>query len=698
MAIIIGISLVIFVVMLAFENGGTLFNSRATTVGDINGESVEIDQFELAVESMNRQMEAQGMGGGDMGRQQANEQAWNQEVIRVLVEQEAEKLGITLGKKELNSLLFGANPPADLRQAFTDPQTGQYNASMAQQQINQIKTQGTAEQKASINEFLDRLAFQHLVEKYDALLSNSINFPKWMIEKQNAENALMSKISFVREPYTSISDSAVKVTDADIQKYIDKNKKDFKQVESRGISYVAFDASPNAADSALAKKNIMDLQSAFDSAANVSDFLVSQGINTYYNGYISGSRIQVPMKDSIFKVGVGNVYGPYVDGSSYSLAKIIASKTIPDTVKMRHILIGLSTQDPQSGQTIPLRDTATAKKLADSVALAIRNGANFDSMVVRFSTDPGSVNNGGVYENVPSGQMVPEFNDFIFGNPVGSKGVVKTNFGYHIIEILEQKGSGTGYKIAYLTKPIEVSNETDMAASNEATKFASQATDQKSFNAAAEKLQKEKGINKAVAPDITPMSYMIQGLGSARNLVKSIYEADLGDILQPQRAGDFYVVALVNEVNEEGTMTPAKARMMVEPLLSHEKKAEIIANKIGKITTLEAVAGKLQKPIEVADSLRFNGQASPMLGFEPKVLGASFNKANLNKVVTEPIPGSQGVYVIKVDNQMATPVAAGNIDEERNMRYQQMKQQARFQSLQALREAATIKDNRHKFY
>lgn len=699
MAVIIGFSLVVFVVMLAFENGGSLFNARPTTVGKINGESIEIDKFQNLVDQTSSEMEAQGMGGsGDMARQQANDQTWNQEIIRVLIDQEAEKLGITLGKRELNDLLFGSNPPQDLRQAFSDPETGQYNAAVAQQQIAQIRSRGTAEQKAGINAFLDRLAFQHLVEKYDALLSNSINFPRWMIEKQNAENALMAKVSFVREPYTSVSDSAVKVTDADIQKFIDKNKKDFKQLESRGISYVAFNAQPSAADSAAALVHMNELKAEFDSADNVKDFLVSQGVNTFYDGYISGSRIQVPMKDSIFRVGAGNIYGPYIDGNSYSLAKVVGTRSMPDTVNIRHILIGLSTQDPQSGQQIPLRDTATAKQLADSVALAIRNGANFDSMVVRFSTDPGSVNNGGVYENVPSGQMVPEFNDFIFSNPVGSRGVVKTNFGYHIIEVLEQKGSGTGYKIGYLTKPIEASNETDMAASAEATKFASQATNQKGFDAAADRLQKEKGINKAIATDISPMSFTIQGLGSSRQFIKSIYDADLGDVLQPQRVGDFYVVALVSEVNKEGTMSPAKARMMVEPLLLNEKKAEVISSKIGKITTLEAVAGALNKTVEVADSLRFNGQGSSMLGFEPKVLGAAFNKANLNKVVTEPIPGTQGVYVIRVDNQMATPVSPANVEEERNMRYHQAKQQTRFQSLQALREAATIKDYRNKFY
>ncbi|MFT4093046.1 MAG: SurA N-terminal domain-containing protein [Niabella sp.] len=698
MAIIIALALVVFVIMLAFENGGSLFKGDSTTVGKVNGQSIDYTSFKTMVDQQTEIMQQRGMGSGEMASQQANEQAWNSEVAQILLTQEADKLGIEIGKKELNDLLFGSTPPQELKQAFSDPQTGVYNPALAQQQINQVKTKGTAEQKAQLSAFLDQMVFQRLAEKYDALLTASINFPKWMIEKENAQNALLSKVSFIREPYTSIADSTVKISESEVQNYIDKHKNDFKQTESRSISYVAFNAQPNGADSARAKQNLLALKPAFDSARNMKSYLMTQGVNNYYDGYISSDRIQVPMKDSIFKAGSGNVYGPYIDGGNYALAKIVSEKMIPDTVKIRHILIGTTQQDPQTGQQIPIRDTATAKKLADSIALAIRNGSNFDSLVVKFSNDPGSANNGGVYDNVPSGQMVPTFNDFIFGNPVGTKGVVKTDFGYHYIEILSQKGTSTGYKIAYLSRPIEASEETDAAANNAASKFAGEATDQKSFNAAAEKLQKEKGVYKSVAQDIQPTGAMIQGLGASRAFVKSIYNASLGEVTQPERVGDHYVVALITEVNKEGTMSVAKARSMVEPLLINKKKAALITQKIGKISTLEAAAGVLKKPIEVADSLRFAGQPSQALGFEPKVIGAAFNKANVNKVVSEPIPGTQGVYVVRVDHLTSTPVQAANVEETRKMRFMQAKQQAQFQSLQALKEAATIKDYRNKFY
>ena len=295
--------------------------------------------------------------------------------------------------------------------------------------------------------------------------------------------------------------------------------------------------------------------------------------------------------------------------------------------------------------------------------------------------------------------MVPEWNEFIFGNPPGSKAVVKTEFGYHYTEILSQKGSSVAYKIAYLTAPIETSNETDANASNEATQFAGNSRDRKSFDANADKL-KAKGINKAFAQDITPTTAQVNGLGASREFVKAIYAADLGDVIEPTKVGDSYVVAVVTEISKKGTQSAAKARMMVEPVLRNRKKAELISKKIGTITTLEAAASVLGgKQVETADSVRFSGNPpSPLVGSEPKVLGAAFNPANKGKVVTQPIEGNSGVYILRVNSVSATAVADANVAEQRKQRYEQVKMRGPGYAQQALMEAADIKDNRGKIY
>ena len=362
----------------------------------------------------------------------------------------------------------------------------------------------------------------------------------------------------------------------------------------------------------------------------------------------------------------------------------------PDTVKVRHILIGLTKQD-QSGQSIT-RDSLTAKTLADSIAQAIKNGSNFDILCAQFSDDPGSKDKGGVYDNVYAGQMVPEFNKFIFDNLKGDKGVVKTDFGYHYIEILSQKGNSPAYKIAYLSRPIEPSQETDNIANNEANKFAGNSRNTKAFDENIEKILKPLGINKLLASNIGPNDYMAGGL-SSRQFVKKIYEAKLNDVLQPIRIGEDYIVATVTAINKKGTQSVEKARGGVEALLRNKKKAEIVKQKIGKISSLEAAHTALNKPIDNADSIRLQGQ-SPALSYEPKVLGASFNMDNNNKTIPELIEGTGGVYVIHVKSISATPVESANVEEERKLKYQNAKQTTMYRFAQVLKDAANIKDNR----
>ena len=154
---------------------------------------------------------------------------------------------------------------------------------------------------------------------------------------------------------------------------------------------------PTAADTAAIRERILGLKAELDSTKDLQQFLESQGVRTYYNSYINGKNIQIAAKDSIFKIPVGNVYGPYIDGGSFSLAKLVGVRTQPDTVNVRHILVATTQRDPQSGQSMPIRDTASAKKLIDSIQTAIRNGSNFDTLVAKLSDDPGSKEKGGLY-------------------------------------------------------------------------------------------------------------------------------------------------------------------------------------------------------------------------------------------------------------------------------------------------------------
>jgi len=695
-AIIIAIALLGFILMDAFTGRSHIFSGSSTTIGSVNGKKIDYLEFNkrLAAETDYRQQ--QGYPMDDRGRQQVNEGLWNQEITKVLAEEEFDRLGISMGKNEINDILFGSNPPQDLKQRFTDQKTGQFDVNQAKQFMLQWKRSKNESDRQQLNSYVTSLEFSRMMEKYASLLTNSVNVPKWFVEKQNTDNSQIAKISYVKVPYTTIADSTVKVTNAEIEDYINKHKEDFKQdQETRSIEYVSFNAGPNHTDSVLVKDKLESMKQEFRDATDIKTYVVKSGSETPFNDVYTPAKSLPPAnKDSILNNPVGSVYGPYLDGNAYALAKTIEVKQWPDTVKVRHILIGTQQQN-QQGQMVPIREDSTAKKLADSIATAIKNGSNFDSLVVKFSDDQGSKDKGGLYENVYVGQMVPPFNDFIFSHKVGDKDVVKTDFGYHYIEVLAQKGNSPAYKLAYVTKSIYPSSATDDSVNNAANQFAGNSRDQKSFDDNFEKSLRSKGLNKLLASDIKASDAAVNQVLVSRPLVKAIFNAAKGDVLQPVRVGDNYIVATVTDINKEGVQSVTRARPMVEIVLLKRKKAQQLIQKIGKVSTLEAVSATMNQPVQVADSLRMTGGKN--FGYEPRVIGASFNPANSSKVITDAIEGSEGVFAVKVENISATSVANANIDDQRKQLEQTLRQRQGYPT-QILMKTASIKDNRAKFF
>lgn len=695
--VVIAVALIGFILTDYFSGRGQSGGRVVNSIGSVNGKKIDANDFARKVTMAENNMKAQGYPA-EMASSSAQSQAWEQEIMTLLVQGETDKLGIAVGRKELGDMLYSPTSAVatDLRQQLTD-ESGNYDPIRALQTINaRLKDPQTPQDwKDNFNSYVDQLKKGRLAEKYSSLLVNSVNYPRWFLEKQNADNSQIGNISVVRESYASIPDSAVKIEDKEIANYISKHKDDFKQAESRSISFVRFSAAPTSADSAAIREQLLQLKPEMDSTIDIAAFLARNSAN-YSDLYLTGNQLGA-MKDTVKKMAKNQVIGPYVEGNSYTLLKLIDTKVLPDSVNARHILIA-TTQRDQSGATTQVRDTTTAYNLADSIRKAIASGSNFDTLAKKLSEDPGSKDSGGVYRNIYYGQMVPTFNDFIFMNPVGSKGIVKTDFGYHYIEILSQKGSSAAYKVAQLPIDIIPSDETVERAMEEATQFAADSRDAKGFDEQFEKEQKAKGRQKSVAVNIGPNDAQINGLGFSRGMVRSIYKAKLGEVLRPEQVNDDFVVAAVTSILSEGTKSPATVRAEGGQLMAHlinKKKAVILKQKVGNVTTLEAAAAALGgKPIEPIDSVRMN--SVPKLGNEPKVSGATFNPANKGKVVPEVIAGKYGVYVVRVENVSATPVTTGDINQQRKDLYQQTK--GALNPVSVLRKAANIKDKRSEIY
>ncbi len=700
--VLIALALLGFILTDYFQSQGRGGGGNvSSSIGSVNGTTINADDFAKKVVQQEGNMRQQGYPAA-MINNQAVEQVWNQEINRILLMDEVKKLGMKIGSKEKGDILFGPNMPSDLKQQLSD-ENG-YDPIRAKQKIDQMfkDKKTTQDQKDNFNNYIEQLKQQRLSEKYVSLLTNSINFPRWFLEKQNADNSQLGRISMVREAYTSIADSTIKIEDKEIAEYISKHKNDFKQEESRNISYVIFNASPTAADSAQTKGQLMSLKPEFDTTTNAISFLARNGVTNFFDGYIGASQMQVAAKDSIQRLAKNQVFGPYLDGGSYVLAKLIDTKVLPDSVKCRHILLGVTDRQGQ-----PIMPDSVAKAKADSVAMAIKNGANFDTLETRYTTDQTAHSTKGVMTfssaTIQGEGFAKEFGQFIlFDGKPGDKKIIKTQFGWHYIEILSFIKPQTSYKVGYLSQEIIASKETDDKAQEEANMFFGDSRNLKAFDEQFEKTQKPKGRQKGIGQGIKRNDAQVQGIGLSRPLVRAIYDAKNGEVLKPERVDDNYVVAVVTAVFEEGTKSPSVARAEVESELRNKKKAVVLKQKIGKVTTLEAAAAALGgKPIEPLDSIRMNSTST--LGYEPRVSGAVFNPANKGKVVPEVLEGVSGVYVIRVENVSATPVTNGDIAEQRKNMIQQTRQyisnpQSPAYPNNALKKAATIKDKRSSRY
>ncbi len=675
---IIVIALVAFVLQ---DGIGKQGNTSITDLGKVNGVSINKIDFEEKLDIQVQNYASQGVK-----REQIIGFLWNQEVDRILYKTEENKLGISVGTKELSDVLFGTESP--FKQEFTDPTTGEFKVNDAKQAIAQLKKGKNQEQINNIEKmYIEPSIENRLRNKYQALIVKGVQVPSWMIQKQYAESNSIANINIVGIPYASISDSTIKVTDDEIASYIKDNAAAFQVEEaSKNISYVGFSAAPTSADSASALNTVNALKAEFQAAPDAAVFLNKAGSDLpFYNSYISGKSLQVPNKEAIIAAGVGNVYGPYIDGKNYTVAKVIGIKQWPDSASVRHILIATA---GQNGQII--RDDSAAKKLIDSIKLAIAGGTSFDAMVQQYSDDAGSKTNGGKYEMFSQGQMVGPFNDFSFDNSVGSKGVVKTDFGYHYIEVLKQTPRSPAYKIAYLSKAILPSNETISAASAAAAAFAGSAKDLKSFNEEAIKINKQA----FPASGIKAMDFEIPGLGESRNLVRWVNENDINAISEPTEIGDSYFVAVITGAEKQGLSSLSAARPQVEGIIRDQKKAVQIKQNF-KGNTIEEIANSAKTIVQAADSISFNYSMIPGIGNEPKIVGAAFNKGLLNKP-SAPIAGNAGVFVISVKNQGAKVASQDLSSFEADLLNRT--RSVVYRTNVGLKKVAKIVDNRIKVY
>lgn len=685
----IGFAIIAFLVSDAVQMGSSFMFAGRTEVGEVEGETISILDFNAQVEQNSNNFKQQ-MGQNTLDPQMTSyivENTWNQSVSRILMDKEVERLGFQVSRNELNDLITGKNPDPQILQNFGDPQTGQLNRVQLNAFLENIKNQdANSPVSQQWTAFLLNIRENRLAQKYNNLVRNSLYVTSLEAKEDYNQRNRLANFKYVNLEYASVPDNQVKITDQDYKDYYNENKFRFKNPEeTRTFEYVAFDANPSAADSADVKELVDKTAAEFKAASNDSLFVSINSETKFPVTYIRKGQLEASLDSAVFASSGGAFIGPVFSNGQYKMVKVLEVKTEPDSVKASHILINPAIE----GGT----DKAQAK--ADSIRTLIANGASFAELAAQFGTDA-SKDNGGELGTFARGAMIPAFENAVFSGKTGDLKVITTQFGVHIVKINAQIGSARVAKIAMVDKSLVSSSKTQQEAYSKATSFLSVAKDAKSFDAESQK----SGNVKLIAENVLATQGSIPGLESPRELIRWVFGADKGDVSdQVFEMGNKFVVAKVVDVFEKGTLSLDQVKKQIEPLVRDKVKARLLIEKMEKAlagsTSIDQVAQKAGRTVTPVQNIVFANPVIPGIAQENKLVGAIFGSqpGKLSKV----IEGGSGVYVFVVDG-FSNPAPLTNAFKQKVQVAQSLIQRAPGEAYKALHDKAKIKDHRVNFF
>lgn len=677
---VIAISLIAFVLNDAFSgNSGSIFGG-GTALAKVEGESIEPIDFDQRVREYNTvySISNQNKPITDEVRTQIQEQAMRDLVNEKIIDKQLKKLGLSISAKEEKDLIYGANPSPMVMQypVFTNPETGQFDAARIKLYEDQISNPQAGADPSALekereqwNNFKSFVVHQNKMQKFNNLIGATLYAPKFMVDYKMAAQTEIASIRVVKVPVTVIPDTEVPVTDADINNYMDKHKKRFQiDQETRGVDYVSFDVVPSEQDTTTAATALKDITDQFAAAPNntMEAFVSKNSEEGYRDLYFTKTTFKSPYADTILNLPVGTVFGPYLENSAFLMVKVLEKKSMADSVKAQHILI-------QPNQQM---DDSAAHKMADSLKLAIDNGANFDSLALKYSADKQNSEKGGDLGYFAYGSMVPEFNEFAFMGTAGEMKVVKTQFGYHIMRINDQKNMQTATKLAIIVKSLYPSDATETAVYAKATEFATKYKDAKKFDEGI----KAMNLQKREADQVKVQDFSIQGVGPAREIVRWMFDAKQGDVSEVMKVtapANRYIIAKLTNVQQKGSLKLNDAiRPEIENLVRADKKADKIIEKYKGQTSLEGIAQASGQTIIAADSFTNTVPYLANIGYEPKAIGYAFYKNAKIGALAPPMKGQDGVTYMVLTQRVPK---ASNPNEAMVFQQQQMQETKQMQ-------------------
>ena len=691
--LIIGMALFAFVISGVFTSNDFGGAKVGSAVAEVNGESISIDNFRKEVETASRRY------GPNFSSLQLVSTVYDQEIRKAILNQQFEDLGINVESDQIVEFVrtSGYAQIPD----FQD-ENGIFNEEVFKSAIADWKVNDPLrydawlqDEKAIIQAAKERMYFNLVKGGVGATLA----------EGEFDYNLANQKLDFqyVRVPYTSIADSTIQVSKTEIQAYISDHKDEFEQEKARDIRFVYFEEKASAEDEKNVEdavialmddtveffedRNATDTVPGFRNTKDMEAFLDRNSDSKYDTIYKSKNDLPSVVADTLMALGIGEIYGPYRDGDFFKVSKIMGKKA-NGTVKASHILFTWQGAERANPSITRTKEEAEAKA-KEILEEARKEGAVFTTLA-RENSDGPSAPRGGDLGYFQEGVMADAFNDFSFGNPVGTIDLVETQFGYHVIKIDDKQDI---VQVATLAREIAPSEETINTLFTDATKFEMASLDSEAE--AFSDIAKEDGYAVRPVNKIKEMDENLPGLGSQRAMVQWAFNDDtkVGDIKR-FNVNNGYAIAQLTKRYKKGLMSPEDASATALPKIRKDRKAEqIIAANQNK--TMEAIASDNNITLSSASSLNIKSPTIAGAGREPLVVGTAF-ALDLNQT-SGLIKGETGVFMVKVTKKEDAPKMENFSTYANNLR-SSVANRVNSDVYNALKEGAEIEDKRATFY
>lgn len=669
------VTIVIFLALFAFIIGDVagLFGNRKMPVGEINGKTVDYVEFANTSDYVGSIYKMMWGTEAVSAEEQENiyNEAWNEFIREYVYKPGFDAMGIKIGNSEQVDMLSGMYLSPVITQTFMNPQTGMFEPEMMKMFLQNANTDPSA--NAIWNYLKEQMITNREMTKYMALVSGGFFVNDLETANAVAANAYRYDAKVVNKSLMSIPDSLVTVTGNEIRSYYNSHKENFRRQESRDVEYVVFDIVASPEDYADAQKEVNKMAAEFAKAEQPMNYATLNSQVKPDTRYYKESALSPELAKIAFGRNAGEMYGPELKGSTYTVSRLADTRMMPDSLGAKHILLSKN-------------ETA----LADSLVTVIRRGSDFATLAQQFSRDPSVIQNGGDLGRFAPEQMVPEFSNALIDLRAGQIITVESQFGLHVAQLTYKSPMVRKAQIATITYNVEAGPATMQAAYQRASNLVTSAAGTlEGFQNAA----KEESLPRRNA-HIANTDRKISGITDSRELIRWAYNAKEGNVSTIMELDGSYLVAALSKVSEAGYTPVEEAAQEIRSKLRNEAKAKMISNEV-KGLSLEEIASKYDIEVKEAKDVDPASFFIQPVGMDLRLIGAIAG-AQPDRI-SKPVAGVTGVSVFTVTDQKDAPNPLSAEDEkirlESNTLYR-----VDARTAQAITEEADIKDMRIRFF